>query len=69
VFDQAAINAVKRWRYAPLLVDGAVVEVPVRTRMRFELPKSTETSGMTLAGLVNPPPPTDHRRPGPALTW
>ena len=39
VFDQAAINAVKHWRYAPLLVDGAVVEVPVRTRMRFELPK------------------------------
>jgi len=39
VFDQAAINAVRRWRYAPLLVDGAVVEVPVRTRMRFELPK------------------------------
>jgi protein TonB len=39
VFDQAAISAVKHWRYAPLLVDGAVVEVPVRTRMRFELPK------------------------------
>jgi TonB family protein len=39
VFDQAAINAVKHWRYAPLLVDGALVEVPVRTRMRFELPK------------------------------
>jgi TonB family protein len=39
VFDQAAINAVKHWRYAPLLVDGAVVEVPVKTRMRFELPK------------------------------
>ncbi len=39
VFDQAAINAVKHWRYAPLLVDGAAVEVPVRTRMRFELPK------------------------------
>jgi TonB family protein len=39
VFDQAAINAVRHWRYAPLLVDGALVEVPVRTRMRFELPK------------------------------
>jgi TonB family protein len=39
VFDQAAINAVKHWRYAPLRVDGAVVEVPVKTRMRFELPK------------------------------
>ena len=39
VFDQAAINAVKHWRYAPLLVDGAAVEVPVRSRMRFELPK------------------------------
>ena len=40
VFDQAAITAVKRWRYAPMLVDGAAVDVPgVRTRVRFELPK------------------------------
>ena len=39
VFDQSAVNAVKHWRYAPLLVNGAAVEVPVRTRMRFELPK------------------------------
>jgi len=30
---------VKHWRYAPLLVNGAAVDVPVRTRMRFELPK------------------------------
>jgi TonB family protein len=39
VFDQAAINAVKHWRYAPPLVNGAAGEVPVRTRIRFELPK------------------------------
>ncbi|HEY1875405.1 MAG TPA: TonB family protein [Steroidobacteraceae bacterium] len=40
VFDQAAINAVKRWRYAPEVVDGKAVDVPgVRTRVRFELPK------------------------------
>ena len=39
VFDQAAINAVKHWRYAPPLVNGAAVEVPIRTRIRFELPK------------------------------
>jgi len=39
VFDQAAINAVKHWRYAPLLVNGAAVEVPVKARLRFELPK------------------------------
>jgi TonB family protein len=40
VFDQAAINAVKRWRYAPVVVDGKAVDVPgVRTRVRFELPK------------------------------
>jgi protein TonB len=39
VFDSAAINAVKRWRYAPVLVDGTAVDVPgVRTRVRFELP-------------------------------
>jgi TonB family protein len=40
VFDQAAISAVKRWRYAPEVVDGKAVDVPgVRTRVRFELPK------------------------------
>lgn len=39
VFDQSAISAVKRWRYAPMLVNGAAVEVPVKTRVRFELPK------------------------------
>ncbi|HEX4649416.1 MAG TPA: energy transducer TonB [Steroidobacteraceae bacterium] len=39
VFDQSAISAVKRWRYAPVLVNGAAVEVPVKTRVRFELPK------------------------------
>jgi TonB family protein len=39
VFDQAAVNAVRHWRYAPVLVNGAAVEVPVKTRMRFELPK------------------------------
>jgi TonB family protein len=39
VFDEAAINAVKHWRYAPMIVNGAAVEVPVTTRVRFELPK------------------------------
>ena len=40
VFDQAAITAVKHWRYAPVIVDGSAVDVPgVRTRVRFELPK------------------------------
>ena len=39
VFDEAAINSVKHWRYAPMIVNGAAVEVPVTTRVRFELPK------------------------------
>jgi TonB family protein len=39
VFDQAAIDAVKRWRYTPMLVEGSAIEVPVTTRVRFELPK------------------------------
>jgi TonB family protein len=40
VFDQAAITAVKHWRYAPVAVDGSAVDVPgIRTRVRFELPK------------------------------
>lgn len=39
VFDHAAIAAIKRWKYAPTVVNGAPVEVPVRTLVRFELPK------------------------------
>jgi TonB family protein len=40
IFDQAAITAVKHWRYAPTIINGAAVEVPgVKARMRFELPK------------------------------
>jgi TonB family protein len=39
VFDHAAIAAVKRWHYDPLIVNGAAVEVPIRMAIRFELPK------------------------------
>jgi TonB family protein len=39
VFDQAAMNAVKHWRYAPMVVNGTAIDVPVKTRVRFELPK------------------------------
>jgi periplasmic protein TonB len=39
VFDHAAVAAVKRWRYQPMVVNGAPVEVPTRTLVRFELPK------------------------------
>ncbi|HEX8756406.1 MAG TPA: energy transducer TonB [Steroidobacteraceae bacterium] len=38
VFDRAAIDAIRRWRYRPARYNGAPVEVPVRTRIRFELP-------------------------------
>jgi TonB family protein len=39
VFDHAAISAVKKWHYDPVLANGAPAEVPVRTSIRFELPK------------------------------
>ena len=39
VFDQAAMSAVRHWRYQPMVVNGAAVEVPVTARVRFELPK------------------------------
>jgi len=39
VFDRAAIAAIKHWRYAPTIVNGTAVEVPVKTLMRFQLPK------------------------------
>ena len=36
-FDRAALDAVKRWRYEPRVVNGAVVEQRVETRLRFRL--------------------------------
>ncbi len=39
VFDHAAVSAVRRWKYAPVVVNGTAVEVPTRTLVRFELPK------------------------------
>jgi TonB family protein len=36
-FDRAAQDAVKRWRYEPRVVKGAVVEQRVETRVRFQL--------------------------------
>lgn len=38
VFDRAVIEAIRRWRYRPAKYNGQPVEVPVRTRIRFELP-------------------------------
>jgi TonB family protein len=38
VFDHAAMQAVKHWHYEPVVANGAPVEVPVRTAIRFELP-------------------------------
>jgi protein TonB len=38
VFDHAAITAIKKWRYEPVIANGAPVEVPVRTAIRFALP-------------------------------
>jgi len=38
VFDDAATEAIQRWRYRPVQYNGQPVEVPVRTRIRFELP-------------------------------
>jgi TonB family protein len=34
-FDRAAIAAVKRWRYEPVVVDNVPQEVPARTTIRF----------------------------------
>jgi periplasmic protein TonB len=39
IFDKAAITAVKRWRYEPVVVNNVPTEVPTRMVIRFELPK------------------------------
>jgi TonB family protein len=36
-FDQAAVDAVKRWRFAPVMRDGAAVAQRAAMRIRFEL--------------------------------
>ena len=38
IFDRAATDAIRQWRYRPAQYNGEPVEVPVRTRIRFELP-------------------------------
>lgn len=40
VFDHAAMDAIREWRYRPATYEGQPVEVPVRTLIRFELPKN-----------------------------
>jgi protein TonB len=40
MFDRAATDAIRRWRYRPAKYNGQAVEVPVRTRIRFELPSN-----------------------------
>jgi TonB family protein len=37
MFDQAAIDAVKRWRFEPIMRDGAAVAQRAAVRIRFEL--------------------------------
>ena len=36
-YNRAATDAVRRWRYEPRVVNGAVVEQRVETRLRFKL--------------------------------
>ncbi len=38
LFDDAATEAVRRWRYQPVTVNGQPTSVPVRMIVRFELP-------------------------------
>jgi protein TonB len=39
VFDSAALAAVSRWRFEPVILNNVPTEVPTRTSIRFELPK------------------------------
>ncbi len=39
VFDRAAMDAVKRWRYEPKVVRGTIVEQRVHARLRFQIEK------------------------------
>ena len=39
VFDKAAMNAVRRWRYEPASIDGVPTESQMKLTIRFKLPK------------------------------
>jgi protein TonB len=39
VFDKAAMNAVRRWRYEPATIDGVPAESQMKLTIRFKLPK------------------------------
>jgi TonB family protein len=39
VFEQAAMSAVRRWRYQPVQRDGRAVEQRARVRLRFTIEK------------------------------
>ncbi|HTV51376.1 MAG TPA: TonB family protein [Steroidobacteraceae bacterium] len=40
IFDRAAMNAVIRWRFEPLLIDGVPTAVPAHETIRFEAPSN-----------------------------
>jgi TonB family protein len=53
IFDQAAIDAVSKWRYSPRMIDGAGVDRPgTRTVIRFALDRDEPPPGP-----ANPPQP------------
>ncbi len=37
IFEQAAVDAVRKWHYRPIVRDGQTVDQPVRVRVRFSL--------------------------------
>jgi protein TonB len=39
MFEQAALEAIRKWRYKPVLRDGHAVEQRARLRMKFALDK------------------------------
>lgn len=67
MLQQAALDAVRTWRFKPYLVGGEAVEARATVTVRFNLDAdgtasvSSETSvpRPLLSGLPTPPPPTD----------
>jgi TonB family protein len=37
VFDRAALAAVRRWRFAPVVVNGSVTEAAMETTVSFKM--------------------------------
>jgi len=68
-FDDAALHAVKRWRFRPAFRDGKAIRSRIRIPFRFAAPSATPNPPAAASAprdVPSPAPPTTPPRPSPA---